>query len=414
MSFIKNIQIWNNQIPRVCNFDILDYCYVGGIGNTCTGNTDVPDTEDGFSTARTSYNAWTKAVNQYFLASISFYYDIGFDDSSVSSIIIPDGFFNDKCNTQENYTKLCDLYYGPNGFIEQTYLFEIKRAQLQNSLLADTDPNKKTGVYTETVLRLVSPFAQPVPYTYSIDYTDYQTPEYSYYEEYREILGELMQRLKKIITATSNSSLTPFAIPDQCVNDVVIGTQTWTSCNLDVETYRNGDPIPQVQDPTAWSNLTTGAWCYYENNTEYGPVFGKLYNWYAVNDPRGLAPVGYHIPTDAEWTVLTNYLGGDTVAGLKMKLEGWSRRECVLPYNSRLWTSPNLDATNKSGFTGLPGGSRDGNGFYSLIGDIGYWWSSTEDGPNDAWYRLLGYDDAGIYRYSNGKVIGMSVRLIKN
>ena len=414
MSFIKNIQIWNNQRPRVCNFDILDYCNVGGIGNTCTGNTGTPNTEDGFTTARATYDAWIKSVNEYFLASVSFYYDIGFDDPSVSNIVIPEDLFNDKCNTQENYTKLCNLYYGPNGFIEQMYLFEIKRAQLENSLLADTDPNKKTGVYTGTVLRLVSPFAQPVPYTYSIDYTDYQTPEYSYYEEYREILGELMQRLKKIITATSNSSLTPFAIPDQCVNDVVIGTQTWTSCNLDVETYRNGDPIPQVQDPTAWSNLTTGAWCYYENNTEYGPVFGKLYNWYAVNDPRGLAPVGYHIPTDAEWTVLTNYLGGETVAGGKMKLEGVSRRECVLPYNAKLWTSPNTGSTNTSLFTGLPGGYRNNNGNYNNIGDVGNWWSSTESTTSHAWNRDLDYQYEDAYRGNYNKRFGFSVRLIKN
>ena len=101
--------------------------------------------------------------------------------------------------------------------------------------------------------------------------------------------------------------------------EVSIGKQVWTTKNLDVTTYRNGDVIPQVQDANAWEKLTTGAWCYYENKTANGKKYGKLYNWNAVNDPRGLAPKGYHIPTDAEWTILTDYLGGDTIAGTKMK-----------------------------------------------------------------------------------------------
>jgi uncharacterized protein (TIGR02145 family) len=83
---------------------------------------------------------------------------------------------------------------------------------------------------------------------------------------------------------------------------VTIGTQVWMTKNLDVDRYRNGDIIPEVKDSIAWANLKTGAWCYYNNDPELGKIYGKLYNWYAVNDPRGLAPAGYHIPTDAEWT----------------------------------------------------------------------------------------------------------------
>ena len=106
---------------------------------------------------------------------------------------------------------------------------------------------------------------------------------------------------------------------------VTIGNQVWTSKNLDVSTYRNGDAIPQVQDANAWENLTTGAWCYYDNDASNGTKYGKLYNWYAVNDPRGLAPKGYHIPTDAEWTQLSDYLGGESKAGTKMKTtSGWN------------------------------------------------------------------------------------------
>ena len=119
--------------------------------------------------------------------------------------------------------------------------------------------------------------------------------------------------MKKLITLIL---LLSFTIKAQ---DVTIGTQTWTSKNLNVTKYRNGDAIPQVQDKNAWAKLKTGAWCYYENNTANGTTYGKLYNWFAVNDTRGLAPKGYHIPTDAEWTILTDYLGGDTIAGTKMK-----------------------------------------------------------------------------------------------
>ena len=153
-----------------------------------------------------------------------------------------------------------------------------------------------------------------------------------------------------------------------------IGDQIWATKNLDVATYRNGDAIPQVQDIAAWANLNTGAWCYYENTTTYG----KLYNWYAVNDPRGLAPIGFHIPSEAEWTRLIEYLGGDYIAGGKMKESGTSH-----------WISPNTDATNSSGFTGLPGGYRNNNGTFGGIGAYGYWWSSSEIDTYYAWYRKL-------------------------
>ena len=108
-------------------------------------------------------------------------------------------------------------------------------------------------------------------------------------------------------------------------NEIKIGDQTWTIKNLDVTTYRNGDAIPQLEDQEEWANLTTGAWCYYENESDNGTTYGKLYNWFAVNDPRGLAPKGYHIPTDEEWTILSVNLGGESQAGTKMKsTTGWN------------------------------------------------------------------------------------------
>ena len=156
---------------------------------------------------------------------------------------------------------------------------------------------------------------------------------------------------------------------------VTIGTQIWSSTNLDVTTYRDGTPIPQVTDPTQWASLTTGAWCYYGNSTANGTTYGKLYNWYAVagihdTDPstpnKTLAPQGWHVPSDAEWSTLTDFLGGESVAGGKMKSTGTS-----------LWQSPNTVATNESGFTGLPGGARSFIGDFD-IGDFGFWWSSSE------------------------------------
>ena len=184
---------------------------------------------------------------------------------------------------------------------------------------------------------------------------------------------------------------------------IVIGTQQWMEKNLDVLTYRNGDIIPQVTDPTAWAALTTGAWCYYNNDVANGAIYGKLYNWYAVNDPRGLAPTGWHVPTDDEWTTLSTTLGGDAVAGGKMKVAGTTR-----------WTTPNTGATNESGFAGLPGGSRNGDGTFNGVGGSGYWWSSTEASTTYAWGRFLSCGSGSIYRGNGDKKGGFSVRCLRD
>ena len=184
---------------------------------------------------------------------------------------------------------------------------------------------------------------------------------------------------------------------------VTICAQVWTTKNLDVTTYRNGDAIPQVTDPTAWANLTTGAWCYYNNDAANGAIYGKLYNWYAVNDTRGLAPTGYHVPSDGEWTTLETCLGGSLVAGGAMKEVGYTH-----------WLSPNTGATNSSGFAGLPGGFRFNVGAFLNVGYSGYWWSSTEDGTPDAWTRALGYYYSSVVRLNYDKAIGFSVRCLRD
>ena len=190
--------------------------------------------------------------------------------------------------------------------------------------------------------------------------------------------------------------------PNDPTVTVTIGTQVWMTRNLDVSTYRNGDPIPQVTDRNRWENLTKGAWCYYMNNQATEIVFGKLYNWYAVNDPRGLAPQGMHIPSDGEWTTLINFLGGELIAGGKMKA-------------TDLWNPPNTGATNSSGFSGLPGGFRDGFGEdFKGIGNSGDWWSSTSFNTDNAWAIGVFYKNSDVDRDDDPKTIGLSVRCIKD
>ncbi len=184
---------------------------------------------------------------------------------------------------------------------------------------------------------------------------------------------------------------------------IAIGTQQWMRENLDVLTYRNGDIIPQVTDPTAWAALTTGAWCYYNNDPANGSLYGKLYNWYAVNDPRGLAPTGWHVPSDAEWTILETALGGSSVAGGEMKEAGTLN-----------WTTPNTGGNNNSGFAGLPGGFRYDGGTFSSVGFSGYWWSSTGTNATIAWLRNLYYSNGNIFRGTSNKKSGFSVRCLRD
>jgi len=161
-----------------------------------------------------------------------------------------------------------------------------------------------------------------------------------------------------------------------------VGCQVWTSSNLNVTRYRNGDLIPEVTDPTEWAGLTTGAWCWYNNDpsTFSDPAtFGRLYNWYAVNDPRGLAPAGWHIPTVQEWGTFADQLGGLPVAGGKMKLNDPTK-----------WLSPNVGATNMSGFNGVPAGFRSfSTGAFILFSERGVWWTATESNTGNIYIYEL-------------------------
>jgi len=176
----------------------------------------------------------------------------------------------------------------------------------------------------------------------------------------------------------------------------------WSIVNLDVTTYANGDPIPEVTDPGAWTGLTTGAWCHYNNDPANSLIYGRLYNWYAVNDPRGLAPTGYHIPTDVEFQTLIDCLGGGVFQGDKLKEAGTAH-----------WDSPNT-GNNLSGFTALPAGNRYGvDGLFYDINKSAIFWTVTPSDPYSKGLIVTGlsnYLALDIYNRNSG----LSVRVIQN
>jgi uncharacterized protein (TIGR02145 family) len=186
-------------------------------------------------------------------------------------------------------------------------------------------------------------------------------------------------------------------------NSVTIGSQIWMKENLKTIHYRNGDPIPNVSDTTQWYNITTGAYCDYGNMPENSTNYGRLYNWDAVQDNRNLCPSGWHIPADIEWSLLTNYLRGDSIAGGKLKEAGTAN-----------WQSPNTGATNSSGFTALPRGNRSYDGIYHGIGTFGNWWSSTEYNIGNGWGRSMEYNSTKIIRDPISVYNGCSVRCIQD
>jgi uncharacterized protein (TIGR02145 family) len=178
--------------------------------------------------------------------------------------------------------------------------------------------------------------------------------------------------------------------------------------DLKTTRYRNGDPIPNITDGTEWSNLTTEAYCNFNNNANNVATYGRLYNWYAVSDSRNIAPAGWHVPSDEEWQTLEDYLGGPDVAGGKMKTIG------TIEEGTGLWYSPNTGATNSSGFSALPAGYRSSNGSFDHLGYFAFFWSATEDYSGLASYRILNYVGSDVSRYSNLRRSGVSVRCLRD
>jgi uncharacterized protein (TIGR02145 family) len=186
---------------------------------------------------------------------------------------------------------------------------------------------------------------------------------------------------------------------------ITIGTQVWLVENLKTDRYRNGDLITNVTDGKVMSCIEAGAQCIYNNDsTTFFNTYGRLYNWYAVNDKRKIAPIGWHVPSRLEWMTLTTHLGGENVAGGKLKETGTSH-----------WLSPNTGATDESGFVALPGGFRSSyNGSFYNVGEYGTWWSATEFNILNAWYRTMYSYLSDTFMISNNKRYGFSVRCVKD
>jgi len=253
--------------------------------------------------------------------------------------------------------------------------------------------------------------------TWDTDYSTTKTDTHQYSTE-----GTKIVKLEVKDTGDlTHSTTSQISVSDSIVTDIdgntykiiKIGNQWWMTENLKVTHYSNGEAIPNVTDNTEWTNLSTGAYCNYDNNSSNVATYGRLYNWYAVNNSRNIAPAGWHVPTDEEWKELEKYLGMSqsdadntgwrgTDEGGKMKEEGTTH-----------WQSPNTGATNSSGFSALPGGyRRDGNYYYMGYGAD--FWSSTEHDSGYAWYRLLSYDSSDVGRNGNYKQGGFSVRCIRD
>ena len=186
---------------------------------------------------------------------------------------------------------------------------------------------------------------------------------------------------------------------------VTIGSQVWMAVNLKTTKYNLGNVITPVTDNTAWSTNTTGAYCNYSNTLANSDIYGRLYNWYVVASTNSLkvCPTGWHVPTDGEWTTLSTSLGGEIVAGGKLK-------ETTTTH----WSSPNTDATNETGFTALPGGYRDVSGSFGLVGTYSFWWSSSISGTTYAWYRYLVNSNGSIAGGDNDQKAGFYVRCLAN
>ncbi len=214
---------------------------------------------------------------------------------------------------------------------------------------------------------------------------------------------------KKVNTDTSastsgevkniNSNVTD--IDGNVYHIIKIGTQFWTVETLQTTHYRNGASIPNISDNSEWEHNTTGAYCNYTNDTVNSNTYGHLYNWYAINNPAGLSPKGWHIPSITEWEVLINYLGGISIAGGSMKA-------------TTLWTMPNTGASNNSGLTILPAGGRSQTGIYADISYYSAFWSSSNYNDSTALYQNVNFNNSEIYHYFYSKAAAFSCRCVKD
>ncbi len=186
-------------------------------------------------------------------------------------------------------------------------------------------------------------------------------------------------------------------------NIITIGTQKWTKENLISTKYNDGTSIPLVKDSASWGNLSSAGYCWYMNNdTLFKTPYGAFYNWFTVTTNK-LCPSGWHAPSDAEWTQLSNYLGGLNIAGGKLKETGISH-----------WLAPNTGATNETGFTAVANGYRHGFGYYDNLGHNAYFWTNTTHISGNSWERSIPHDSTNLLPEYFGRNTGMAVRCIKD
>ena len=230
---------------------------------------------------------------------------------------------------------------------------------------------------------------------------------------------EIQEKYPITSTPTPTPTITPTPIPTLTstptptptpTNTPVTPTciDTWEVENFDGTTFRNGDPIPQATNSTEWTDFTTNetpAWCYYNFDSNNGPVYGKLYNWFVVGDPRGIGPNGYIVPSESDWDTLEVCLGGNSIAGGKLKTTG------TIENNDGLWYSPNAGATNEVGFSAIPSGYMSDGGFSDLLNSRGSFWTTTEIGGGSVMVMNLNYWRADVYHGPDSKGKGYSIRL---
>ena len=195
---------------------------------------------------------------------------------------------------------------------------------------------------------------------------------------------------------------------------IIIGDQEWMAEDLKVTHYRNGDAIPYLTSNNDWINTSSGAYCVYDNNEANVSIYGRLYNWYAVDDSRNIPPEGWHVPTDYEWKVLETYLGMNQSIADSTGFRGTDEGGKLKETGTEHWNSPNTGATNSSSFTALPGGYRNYNGNYSNMYYYDSFWSSTEYNNNYAWGRTLGYGESNVSRFRTIKRDGYSIRCVRD
>jgi uncharacterized protein (TIGR02145 family) len=225
--------------------------------------------------------------------------------------------------------------------------------------------------------------------------------------EHPETFGDAF----RIAIIANDSGFEPGIVSDidgNIYKTVKIGSQWWMAENLKVTHYRSSEAILHVTNNGQWMSITSGAYCNYNNDTTHVATYGRLYNWYAVDDSRNIAPQGWHVPNDAEWQALVDYLGGASNAGGKMKTTG------TIQGGDGLWNSPNTGATNSSSFSALPGGYRSPfSGYCDFMGDYGDWWSTTESG-SFAWARYLNCYDSQVGRAEYNNKFGISIRCVRD